>query len=136
MEAKRPRPRSSEAQEQEALFQWAALYTRQHPELAYLLHVPNGGHRLKAVAARLQRLGVKPGVPDLFLPVARRGYFGLWIELKVGRRPLSPAQADWVETLLLEGYRVEVCYGWQEAAETLRWYLDGRPTWGREGGWP
>mgnify|MGYP004433785991 CR=1 FL=1 len=35
-------------------------------------------------AANLKRQGVKAGVPDLHLPVARGGYNGLYIELKVG----------------------------------------------------
>lgn len=37
---------------------------------------------MKAVAAKLKALGVKAGIPDLVLPMARGGIFGLHIEFK------------------------------------------------------
>ena len=46
-------------------------------------HVPNGGLRNKIVAAKLKRMGVKAGVPDvlIFNPAAEN--CGVAIELKV-----------------------------------------------------
>lgn len=41
--------------------------------------------RDKATAVALKRQGVKAGVPDICLPVARNGYHGLHIELKAGK---------------------------------------------------
>ena len=61
-----------EWREQEALFQWAALHTPQEPKLALLYAVPNGELRSKATAAKLQKMGVKAGVPDMCLPVPVR----------------------------------------------------------------
>lgn len=69
-----------EGMEQAALFRWMQV---RHPlawKLAY--HVPNGGHRVKAVAAKLKAQGVKAGVSDICLPMARGGWFGLYIEFK------------------------------------------------------
>ena len=68
---------ASESQEQQALFEWAELSKRCFPELELLFHVPNGGARSKATAGRLKAEGVKPGVPDLCLPVPRGAYHGL-----------------------------------------------------------
>ena len=81
----------TEEQEQRLLLAWAARTGR--PELRLLHAIPNGGKRLKSEAARLQAMGVKPGVPDLCLPVPRGKYHGLYIELKrlYGGR-VSPAQ--------------------------------------------
>ena len=86
--------------EQTCLFRWAALESGAHPELALLHAIPNGGKRSKSEAARMKAAGVKPGVPDMFLPVAREGCHGLYIELK--RRDggrVSPEQTAWMDAL-------------------------------------
>ena len=70
-------PVPTEAQEQMTLFSWAAMQSGKYPELNLLYHVPNGGSRHKAEAGRLRAEGVKAGVPDLCLPVARGQYHGL-----------------------------------------------------------
>jgi hypothetical protein len=54
----------TESAEQIALFQWANLSIKAHPELALLYHIPNGGLRNVVVAVRLKKEGVKKGVPD------------------------------------------------------------------------
>ena len=73
-----------ESGHQEALFEWAAYHMDCMPELEYMHHIPNGGKRDKRTAVALKRQGVKAGVPDICLPVARNGYHGLYIELKAG----------------------------------------------------
>ena len=113
-----------ESGHQEALFSWAAYRTEIMPELQYMYHVPNGGKRDKATAAVLKRQGVKAGVPDLHLPVARGGYNGLYIELKVGSNKPTQLQKKWLSSLNEQGYLAVVCYGWQEAAEQLINYLE------------
>ena len=69
-------------------------------------------------------MGVKAGVPDLFMPVARGGFHGLFIEMKrsAGGR-LSDAQNEWIDRLRAEGYLAEVCAGWEAARETVLEYL-------------
>lgn len=84
---KDPRLLPTEAQEQATLFSWAEMQSGRRPELRLLFHIPNGGSRGKAEAARFKMEGVKPGVPDLFLPVPRGPWHGLFIELK--RHPLE-----------------------------------------------
>lgn len=114
-----------EANEQEALFRWAEWAGHTYPELRLLFHVPNGGTRNRAEAAHLKRQGVKPGVPDLCLPVARGGFHGLYIELKAERGRASAAQREWLADLRSQGYRAEICVGWEAAAELLKEYLKG-----------
>ena len=117
---------ANEDSEQQALFRWAAYERGRWPELDLLLHIPNGGYRGKAEAGRFKAMGVKSGVPDLFLPVARGPWHGLWIELKrtKGGR-LSAMQVRWIARLMEQGYRAEVCHGWNEAAEVIMAYLGG-----------
>jgi hypothetical protein len=124
---KDPRKLPTEGTEQATLFSWAAMQSGRHPELRLLFHIPNGGSRGKAEAGRFKAEGVKPGVPDLFLPTARYPWNGLFIELKrqKGGR-VSAAQRRWLDALEGEGYRVAVACGWKEAAEIILEYLEGR----------
>jgi hypothetical protein len=115
----------TEAQEQQALFRWAQCQSGRYPEWALLYHVPNGGSRNHLEARALKRGGVKPGVPDLCLPVARGGFHGLYIELKrVEGGRVTELQSGWMDSLLAQGYRVAVCKGWENAAALILEYLD------------
>lgn len=114
----------NEAGAQETLFNWAQYQYARYPELELLYHIPNGGKRDARTAANLKRQGVKAGVPDLHLPVARGGYNGLYIELKVGSNKPTQLQKKWLSSLNEQGYLAVVCYGWQEAAEQLINYLE------------
>ncbi len=113
----------SEHQEQAALFEWAAWNSPRVPALKLLYAIPNGGKRDKATAAKLKAEGVKAGVPDICLPIARRGYHGFYIELKIGMNRPTKDQLAWLEALKLEGYMTDVSYGWQEAAHKIIRYL-------------
>ncbi|KAB2527464.1 VRR-NUC domain-containing protein [Pseudomonas sp. GXM4] len=118
-----------EGQEQTALI--AELRIRM-PEVADLIyHVPNGGHRLKKVAADLKGQGVAAGVPDLVLTMARGGYFGLYIEFKAtppNAAPVSDSQHKWIRKLNDQGYLAIVCRGHFDAMEQIRAYLRLAPT--------
>ena len=115
-----------EAEEQSMLFNWADWKSYKYPELQLMYHVPNGGSRNKIEAARLKAQGVKPGVPDICLPVARSGYHGLYIELKrqEGGR-VSDNQMVMLQNLADQGYAVSVCKGWKAASKVIKDYLEG-----------
>ena len=113
----------SEHDHQVSLFQWLDVAKAQHPELALAFAIPNGGQRHKAVAAKLKAEGVKPGVPDVFLPVARCGYHGLFIEMKFGKNQQTPAQREWEHKLLMERYMVATCYSWEKARDVILTYI-------------
>jgi hypothetical protein len=116
---------ATESQEQKALFEWACLMTAKYKELELLFHIPNGGRRDAITGARLKAEGVKPGVPDLMLPVARNTYNGLFIEMKSASGWLNDNQARWIELLQNQNYCVVVCYGFNEARNILLNYLMG-----------
>ncbi len=116
----------TEEQEQIAVIEWVELSQSRYPDLQWLYHVPNGGLRSKRTAARLKAAGVKSGVPDLCLPVPRKGYHGLYIELKrIKGGRTSPDQDKWVDGLTDNGYFCEVCRGAESAIRTIKWYLGG-----------
>lgn len=117
----------TESQEQQLLFEWAALSAGRWPELALMYHIPNGGSRSKSEAGRFRAEGVKAGVPDICLPVARGGYHGLYIELKrVKGGRVSTAQQEWIAALRDQGYCACVCKGWDDAAGVIKKYLENK----------
>ena len=132
----RRRPIHYESAEQAAVIAWARGSARRYPELDLLFAIPNGGkrpskqdkkgHWYSPEAIRLKREGVKAGVPDIFLPVARSGYHGLFIEMKYGDNKPSPEQTELLNRLEEEGYLVSVEYRSESACQLLRNYLEGK----------
>ena len=112
-----------EHQEQTNLITWSKYQLGKYPELRLLFAIPNGGQRHIATATRLKAEGVKAGVPDLFLPVARHGYHGLFIEMKAGKNKPTDTQIDWMDSLEDEGYLAQVCYGFENAKLLIETYL-------------
>jgi len=100
------------------------LHEAKFPALRLLFAVPNGGDRNKLVAAKMKREGVKPGVPDYLLPVARGGFHGLAVELKSMTGCASREQKQWIEALRAEGWKVEVCRGWEAAWDVVKGYVE------------
>lgn len=118
------RHRQYEAAEQIKLFRWVDLVSKNYyPELRLLYHIPNGGSRNELEAVNLKKQGVRAGVPDLCLPVARGGYHGLYIELKYGKNKPTEKQLEWIEALRDEGYAVSICWGFEAARAELEKYL-------------
>lgn len=120
--------KSQESVEQTHLIRWTEYIAGKHPDVRLIFHIPNGGSRNKIEAYHLKEQGVKAGVPDLFLPVARGGYFGLFIEMKVGKNKTTALQKEWIENLKNQNYRCEVCYGWEAASEVILDYLNKKRT--------
>ncbi len=119
-------PVPEESVEQTRLFQWARMQSGCWPELNLLYHIPNGGSRHKLEAAHLKQQGVKAGVPDLCLPVARGGCHGLYIEMKrIRGGRVTPEQQAWMNALMAEGYTVALCRGWEVASDVILKYLKG-----------
>jgi hypothetical protein len=115
--------KGTEREHQVALFAWAKAKEGQYPLLALLYHCPNGGHRHPAVAGKMKAEGVKPGVPDVFLPVARKGYHGFFAEMKSDSGKLSIRQEFWRYHLLAQGYYWALFRDWKDAADSLEEYL-------------
>lgn len=88
-------------------------------------HCPNGGRRSYVEGCKLKAMGVSPGVPDICVPIARRGYHGLYCELKRKEGGVvSEAQRQWLEALRREGYYVFVSKGADEAIARIKLYME------------
>lgn len=124
--ARRPRRRNREPEhdEQVALIEMVELYRSSVPELWMLFAVPNGGKRGRGTGGKLKAEGAQRGVQDLLLPVRRGGLPGLAIEMKADGGRLSQDQIEWRDLMRWQGWRVEVCYTWQEAWAVICEYLE------------
>lgn len=77
---------------------------------ALIFAIPNGGQRNVIVAKRMKDEGVTKGVPDLCVPYPSKGFHGLYIEMKAGKRGrVSAEQAQVMTTLNTYGYYCVVC---------------------------
>lgn len=116
----------TESEEQQSLMRYVRAELCRYPELNMLFHVPNEGERRISTGGRMKNEGLRRGVPDLFLDVARCGYHGLRIELKRIRYSRRlPEQKEWILRLNSYGYAAAFCYGWTEAWELIHAYLTG-----------
>lgn len=113
----------SEHQHQVCLMNWAKLMERQHPELKWLHAIPNGGQRNVIVATKLKAEGVKKGISDLFLPVARRGFHGMYIEMKRLKGNPTAHQSEFISFALKQGYHAGVYNGWEAAKQGIEHYM-------------
>ena len=118
------KPVPTEDTEQTWLFQWARLQSGKWPELSLLYAIPNGGRRPIKTAVNMKRTGTKAGVPDMFLPVARGGFHGMYIEMKRTKGGhVSDEQKAWIKALTEQGYKCVITKGWEDAAEQIAAYL-------------
>lgn len=112
-----------------AIIVWARTIERNYPELVWLHHIGNGGKRDSFEAQNLKRQGVKAGILDLHLPVARGGYHGLMAELKhpYGKcKPPSAEQAEYITFLNAQGYATLVSNSFEQVKAFILDYLEGR----------
>jgi len=117
---------------QAQIFKWRDLQVSAMPKLAMLFCIPNGLYR----KGMRPEPGMAPGIPDMQLAVARRGFHGLFGELKKppvvidgivkanSGGKVKANQAEWSDALTAEGYLSQVWIGFDDAVDNIRWYLD------------
>lgn len=93
------------------------------PALRWLHHSPNGGKRDALAGAQMKALGVKPGFPDLILPVGSGLAPGLVIEMKSDTGSTSTTQKEWLAHFEAQRWTVAVARSAQEARTILCSYL-------------
>ena len=115
-----------EHKEAKALFQWITLMEQFNPEYKLFFAVPNGGNRNLKTAVKLKAEGVRAGVSDYLLLVARKPHHGLVIELKpIKGGRVQDNQQEFLDNAAAQGYRAEVARGWEAAKDIILNYLQG-----------
>lgn len=126
--------KQSEHSEQVALFDWFFLMTSAYPELDLAFATPNGiplsgsAKSKGRVINYMKAEGLRPGAPDIVLPVARGGYMGLFVEMKAIGGRLSENQEQYLAQAREQGYLCIVPYGFEQAQEWVEQYLALPPT--------
>jgi hypothetical protein len=106
------------------------------PCLALLFHIPNGGARgdnarSNAIrGAAMKAEGVKAGVYDLFLPVARGGWHGLFIEMKKPGEKIKKKsdQEQFGFDVQAQGFGACECDSWRQCVNVLKQYINYEQT--------
>ncbi len=129
----------SEFAEQSALICWTTQpeTRKNYPDAQKIFAVNNnagmGDSDVGAMrGAKARQIGVKAGVGDTMLPLARHGCHGLFVEMK--RRALKPKrkgskgglsddQIEFRDQVQADGYGYAVAYGWEEARDIIIQYL-------------
>lgn len=95
---------------------------------AHLEGVMLGGKSARERAIRgaiLKRAGMRRGIPDLFLAVARGGFYGLFLEIKKPGGVLSAIQKSRQNQLRAEGFCVSTVFSVKQAVDFIKDYLGG-----------
>ena len=109
--------RRTEAQEQITVINFCDLWG------IPAVHVPNEGKRTLANGRQLARMGLRKGFPDLFIPVAKKSYHGMFIELKRDIKcKATEQQQKWIDYLNKQGYYAVICYGADDAIRQINNY--------------
>jgi hypothetical protein len=120
----------TEHDEQAALITWARLQSFLYPGLDLLHAIPNGFQlpgnvptwKRAQIVNHMKDEGLLPGIPDLFLPVARKGWHGLYLEMKSRTGTVRPEQVALLDRLHEQGYLATVCRSFEEAKEAIEEY--------------
>ena len=107
---------------QAAVFRLAQELEIVYPQLALLYAIPNGqvrpGQRVEP--------GLRPGMPDICLPVPRGRHAALYIELKVGANKPTATQRQMMELLREAGNKVVVFWDDEQVViDELIAYIEG-----------
>jgi hypothetical protein len=98
-------------------------------EYLEFLHVLHNGSVAGIHTTELQRkiykgLGARDGYPDLSIFEPRKGYHGLFLELKAANNTPTQSQIEWASELTKRGYRAEICPVFKTDQECYHWAID------------
>ncbi len=118
---------ATESQEQAALFQWIRL----QPEIKHIAFSTANGAQLAGSAKKramqmnnLKATGFLVGTPDIVIPVARKPYSAMFIELKRKKGGnVSENQKNVLKALSDAGNCCVVAYGCDDAIKHIKEYL-------------
>lgn len=114
----------TEAQEQAAVIKFWEMYTRYlNIDSRLLVHVANERKTSPIQGAMLKAQGVRAGWPDLFLAIPAGPYHGLFIEMKSMKGKASDKQKEIIAMLREQGYKAEICHGYEQATNELMAYV-------------
>lgn len=88
-----------------------------------IIHIANERKTSWVEGHLLKRMGVKRGVPDIFISVPYNGKHGLWLELKANGNKISKEQQSFLKRKELQGYACGVGHSLEEAQNIVDEYF-------------
>lgn len=120
----------TESSHQQAYFCWLRNNKHLQPGFEFAYAVPNGGNRSPREAARFKAEGVRPGVPDVVVPIPCGQQHGLYIEFKkpdLERRMKGTVtdkdQIRYRDYLISQNYGHFVAFSYLQAVQATIKYL-------------
>ena len=102
---------------------WAHKANPSRYPMLNMLHCSLNGVKLSGTQAKVAKgQGMLSGVPDLFLPVPKNGYHGLFIEMKSEKGRVTENQHWFLSNADSLGYKTVVCYSAKEAISAIEAY--------------
>lgn len=111
-----------------AIVEWLSM----HPLLKTLFCKNNNeGKKTPQQGHFAKRLGLRPGVSDLFIYYPTKTYPGLWLEVKRNKKYTKSeresetwlAQINFQNIVKSVGYHAEFCYGFDHGREIIEAYI-------------
>lgn len=122
---KKRKPYQAKEYAEQCFFFTQLRYRERHqPEVGLIFATLNGIRLTPGLARKAKLAGNKAGVPDVVVPIARGGFFGLYIEFKEkdGAKP-PKHQLEFHQALREQGYSVVVAYGHVAQMDALNAYM-------------
>lgn len=119
--------KSLEGNIQKEVFDWIRLNEEEYPVLKVVFHTPNSFFGTGfGIIMWLKQLGMRKGVYDIIIPVAKNGYSSMWIEIKKGKGKLTPEQLMFKDLITqYSNYptKFEVFYDSESCIQCIKEYL-------------
>ena len=118
---------TTEGQQQIALIKW---FKYQY-QGKIIFAIPNGamlGGNKYALMRKMKQEGLLPGASDLFIPIPKGNYCGLFIEMKnLGATvcKVSEDQKWFLDEMRIAGYAAEWAAGFDKAKDIIENYMKG-----------
>ena len=109
---------------QRGIIRWARMEDMNRPELALLHSIPNGAHVSDRNRMSLVSSGLLSGIPDLFLPVPRGTFHGLYIEVKSPTGRVSKPQKYIMDLLTAQNFKCTIVRSFLDGIDAIETYLD------------
>lgn len=121
--------KKKESDIQKEYFSWINQNIQDFPILGCIFHIPNGLHTKNfGMIIQMKKMGMLSGVWDVFIPISKNNYCGLWIEFKregINKR-LSEEQKKFrslIEDNSSRPYKFLVCDSSENAISETKDYL-------------
>ena len=90
---------------------------------AFIFHIANERKTSVQAGSILKRMGVKPGVSDIFIAIPRLSFHGMFLEVKANKNKPTDLQRKFLDDMISQGYFATWRTGADASIEAIESYL-------------